>query len=73
MAIAVWIGIIADWVIRLFAVFWLFILSLYVVGYPLYFFDKLLQSPFGKDVLLPFKLLLSKVGKAGSSGLPNVR
>ena len=57
------VGHFTNLVLGFFGLCWLVILALYIIGYPGYFFDKLLKSSFGRDIFLPFKFLFRKLRK----------
>lgn len=72
MSIAVMVGHVADVLLSIFAVLWIVLVGVYAIGLPFYFFDKLLKSPMGADVLLPFKFLLQHLRKARFGSPPDV-
>lgn len=52
---------IGDTIIALFVVAIIVAISIHFFGWPGYWYSKLLQSKFGKDVLLPLKLAFRKL------------
>jgi hypothetical protein len=40
---------------------------LYIATYPFRLIEKMIKSPFGKDVLLPLKFVVKKFSKTGSN------
>jgi len=73
LSIAQFIESVAWIAIGAFGLFFVPILLVWIIGGPGYLLDKLIHSPFGKDIFLPIKIIFRKFRGSRSSSLSNIR